>query len=262
MILEILVIGNEILIGKFKDTNSNWLAKKITKYGHKVVRITAISDDIEVISSALRECVSRAPNIIITSGGLGPTFDDMTLKGVGIALNRELSLNKNAYEWIRKAYDNAVKQGILKLKGMTPEREKMAYIPIGAIPLVNTRGTAPGVEMHMEDVVIFCLPGVPMEMKAMFKTSILPILKQKRGAFFEKSFKFSGIGESNIAPYVTELEKKHPDLWIKTHPSIGLSIELELSITGFNVNNGEQIADEIIEELKEIIINLKGIILS
>ncbi|MBN1802709.1 MAG: competence damage-inducible protein A [Candidatus Lokiarchaeota archaeon] len=261
MNLEILIVGNEILIGKFKDTNSNWLAKRITKYGHKVARITAIPDEIEVISRAVREILSRSPDMVIISGGLGPTFDDMTLKGIGVALGLELVLNNEAYESIKKAYDNAVRQGILKLEGMTPERVKMALLPQGSVPLKNTRGTAPGVKIQQEDTMIYCFPGVPMEMKAMFKSVVLPLLKEKRGSFFEKSFKFSGIGESNIAPYVSDLEKKHPNLWIKTHPSIGLSVELEVSITGFNVNNGEQIAEDIIEELKKIIIILNGKIL-
>ena len=258
MIVELIIIGNEILIGKIKDTNSNWLAKRITKYGHIITRISAIGDDLEVISTALNEVMAREPELIITSGGLGPTYDDMTLKGVGLALNRELELNQHAYNMIKKAYDNAYKRGILKLEGMTPEREKMAFLPKGSIPIPNVRGTAPGIKIKEKKTMIFCLPGVPMEMKAMFNNVILSILKDKKGKFIEKGFIFMGIGESQIAPYVSKLEEKYPELWIKTHPRVGLSVEVELSITCFNVENGEHMADEVIKQLKETIINLNG----
>ncbi|MFX1276257.1 MAG: competence/damage-inducible protein A, partial [Promethearchaeota archaeon] len=250
MIIEIIIIGNEILIGKIKDTNSNWLAKRITKQGHQVTRIATITDDVESISSTLKDCIIRKPDIIITSGGLGPTHDDITLKSVGMALNRELKLDDNAYNSIKKAYDNAYKRGILKLEGMTPEREKMAYLPEGSIPIPNIRGTAPGIKLTVTNTTIFCLPGVPMELKAMFNNVILPILKEKKGKFIEKGFIFMGIGESQIAPYVSNFEEKYPQLWIKTHPRIGLSVEVELSITCFNVENGEQLMDKVIEKLK------------
>ncbi len=258
MNVELLIIGNEILIGKTQDTNSNWMAKRITKHGHHVRRITTIGDDLDDISSTLRNILERQPDVLIISGGLGPTFDDMTLKGVAKALNRELILNLEARKSIEKAYENAYKQGILKLQGMTPEREKMAYLPRGSIPLKNIRGTAPGVKLKVGKTQIFCLPGVPMEMKAMFKNSILPMLKEKKEQFIQKGFIFMGIGESQIAPHVTRLEKEYPQLWIKTHPRVGLSVEVELSITCFNVENGEQLVDEVIEKMKKIVLELNG----
>ncbi len=259
MIVELLVIGNEILIGKTQDTNSNYMAKRITKYGHKIRRITAVGDELEEISNAMREAINRKPDLIIVCGGLGPTFDDMTLQGIAQALNTELELNQHAYDSIKRRYEAAYERGILKLDGMTKEREKMAYLPKGSTPLPNERGTAPGVKIKEGDTLIFCLPGVPMEMKSMFKIVIIPILKEKKGKFMEKSFFFTGIGESQIAPYVTEVEEKYPKLWIKTHPRLGeYGAEIEVSITAFNVENAEELADKVIDELKEIVIHLDG----
>jgi len=111
MIVELLVIGNEILIGKTQDTNSNYMAKRITKYGHKIRRIIAVGDELEEISNALREIIDRKPDMIIICGGLGPTFDDMTLQGVAQALNTELELNQHAYDSIKRRYEAAFKQG-------------------------------------------------------------------------------------------------------------------------------------------------------
>ncbi len=258
MIIELLMIGNEILIGKTQDTNSNWMVKRITKFGHRVKRITTIGDDIEIISSTIRDILKRSPDIVITSGGIGPTFDDMTLQGIANGLNRNLELNQHAYNSIKKVYDHAHQRGLLKLEGMTKEREKMAYLPKGSVPLPNTVGTAPGVKIEEEKTIIFILPGVPAEIKAMFRNIITPILREKKGKFIEKGFLFSGIGESQIAAYTTELEKKYPQLWIKTHPKIGLSVEVEVSITAFNVENGEELIDKALNEIREIVIKLKG----
>jgi len=258
MEVEILVIGNEILIGKTQDTNSNWLAKRISKYGHRLKRITVIEDDIEVISTTLQIILERKPDMLITTGGLGPTFDDMTLAGVAKGVNRELELNQHAYKSIEKAYEYAYKRGILKLEGMTKEREKMSYLPQGSIPLPNIRGTAPGVKLIEGDTTIFILPGVPSEMKAIFQNVVKAILKEKRGKFVEKGLFFMGIGESQIAPYITKLEEKYSQLWIKTHPRIGLSLEVEISITGFNIEKGEEIAEQALDEIREIILGLNG----
>ena len=258
MEVEILVIGNEILIGKTLDTNSNWLAKRIAKYGHRLKRITVIEDDIGIISRTLQTILERKPDMIFTTGGLGPTFDDMTLAGIAEGLKRELELNQHAYNSIKRAYEHAYKRGILKLEGMTKEREKMSYLPQGSIPLPNIRGTAPGVKLKEGETSIFILPGVPSEMKAIFLNVIKPLLKEKRGNFIEKGLFFMGIGESQIAPYVTKLEKKYPKLWIKTHPRIGFSLEVEISITGFNVENGDEIAERVLNEIREIILSLGG----
>jgi len=258
MNIEILIIENEILIVKTQYTNSIWMARRITKFGHKLRRITTIGDELEEISSALRNILKREPDIIITSGGLGPTFDDMTLEGISRAVDRELELNEQAYYSIKKAYDKAYEVGILKLEGMTKEREKMAYLPKGALPLPNIRGTAPGVKIREGKTSIYCLPGVPAEMKKIFNVIILPILKEKKGKFIEKGFIFCGIGESQIAPYVSKIEDKNPQLWIKTHPRVGISVEFEISITAFNVENGEELIEKALDELKEIVLKLEG----
>ena len=258
MDVELLIIGNEILIGKTLDSNSNWMAKRIARYGHRLKRITTIGDDLNVISSSLQGILKRKPDIIITSGGLGPTFDDMTLEGIAMGLNRKLELNEHAASSIKKVYKHAYEKGILKLDGMTKERKKMAYLPQGSTPLPNTIGTAPGVKINEDNTRIYILPGVPTELKSIFRNVIIPILKEKQGKFIEKGFLFSGIGESQIAPYTSALEKKYPQIWIKTHPRIGLSIEVEVSITAFNVENGEKLVDKALGEIKDIILSLKG----
>ncbi|MHA1451605.1 MAG: competence/damage-inducible protein A, partial [Promethearchaeota archaeon] len=161
MRVELLIIGNEILIGKFQDTNSYWIAKRIAKYGHHLVRITAIGDEKEEISSTFNEVLKRKPDILITSGGLGPTFDDITMESIASALNRELELDSHAYKLIKLIYERAYDKGVLKLREMTKEREKMAYLPLGSMMLPNPVGVAPGVKLEEGSTTIYIFPGVP-----------------------------------------------------------------------------------------------------
>lgn len=184
----------------------------------------------------------------------------MTNEGIAKGLDREIILDEHAYKMIKKAYKQAYEQGILKLKGMTKERKKMAYLPKGSTPLPNQRGTAPGVKLKEGDTTIFILPGVPAEMKKMFNNVIKPILKEEQGKFYQKGFILSGVGESQIAPYVSELEEKNPELWIKTHPRVGLAVEVEISITCFDKQNCEELIDKVLAKLKETIQDLGGTI--
>ena len=196
--IEIICIGTELLIGKTLNTNGQWLAKRATALGLKVNRIITVMDETNETALTIKEALRRKNRFIITIGGLGPTFDDMTLEGIARGLNRRLELNEHAYNLIKKVYERAYKRGLLQLEGMTKEREKMAYLPQGSTPLPNTVGTAPGVKLSEENTVIFILPGVPAEIKAMFRNVITPILKDQQGKFIERNFLFSGIGESQI----------------------------------------------------------------
>jgi nicotinamide-nucleotide amidase len=143
--VELISIGNELLIGKILNTNAHWLAKRITSLGLSVRRITVVGDDLDEISSAIRETIQRRPAFIITTGGLGPTFDDKTLEGVARAIGRELKENKEALEMIKKKYEQYVAEGRMRKLELTPYRVKMATLPEGSKPLPNPVGTAPGV---------------------------------------------------------------------------------------------------------------------
>ncbi len=261
MKVEILVIGNEILIGKFQDTNSYWMAKRIAKYGHHLSRITSIGDEKKEIAKVIKEILSRKPDLIITSGGLGPTFDDITVESIASALNLELELNSNAYNLIKKIYEKAYDKGLLKMREMTKEREKMAYLPVGSTMLPNIIGVAPGIKLIEGKSIIYAFPGVPSEIKKMFREYIQPILTKQKAKFVEKHFRLKEIGESQIAPYISELQKKNPKIWIKTHPLSEYGVTIEVSITAFDLDDAEDIIDNVIKEIKKKVIDLGGTIL-
>jgi nicotinamide-nucleotide amidase len=256
--LEIIIIGNEILIGKTQDTNSSWLARHITKFGHLITRITTIPDDVDVIAASIKESLERVPDIIITSGGLGPTWEDLTLNGVAIGINRELKLDKMAYNMLERRYNNIYRRGITKVGGMTKTREKMAYLPEDSYPLSNPIGAAPGVEIEEGKTKIICLPGVPAELKGIFKLHIIPIIKMEAGNFTEKTLNFQGIGESEVAPMISSVQKQFPEVYLKTHPKLTEQLDIELSITAFNVENAEEIINHVLEIVEKKIIKLNG----
>lgn len=216
-IVEILSVGNELLLGNTVNTNATWIAARATSVGAEVNRITTIGDNLSEISRAVRESLRRAPNFVIITGGIGPTFDDMTLKGVARALGRRITLNRDAVELIRSHYARRFKGRRIKLTG---PRLKMACIPHGSIPLPNPVGTAPGVFLAANRTQIFCLPGVPSEAKAIFQESILT--KIHAGAsgrsYVESWLKISGIMESSLAPIIDRVMRHKPGVYIKSHP--------------------------------------------
>ena len=236
--IEIIGIGNELLIGKIANTNAQWLAKRITTLGLTVSRMIVIGDDISEISKAVREALKRKPKIIITTGGLGPTFDDKTLEGVAKALHSRCKVNSEAKRMIEEKYRQYLEEGRIEEKvELTPPRVKMASIPEDAMPLHNPVGTAPGVLIKHDDTTIIALPGVPPEMEAIFDESVQPILKKMAGnaVFFETSMALEGVMESDLAPLIDKTMHDNPYIYIKSHPgrrSEGKShLELHLTTT-------------------------------
>jgi len=211
---EIISIGNELLIGHTLDTNSHWLAIQLNRRGWVLQRVTQLRDSLDSITSGVREAVLRKPLVLITLGGLGPTYDDMTLAGIARALHRPLRLNREALRLVEEHY-----RRLETRPKLTKYRTKMATLPRGATPLPNPVGTAPGVMMKESSTTIFSLPGVPSEMKAIFRTSIASFLTASgAGPPREFQFKIAGIIESALAPILDEARRAYPGLYFKSHP--------------------------------------------
>jgi len=215
----VLAIGNELLLGIVQDTNTSWLCRQITGRGGRVERAAVIRDEIEAIVEALQDELSKKRDLIITSGGLGPTQDDLTLQAVAIALGRELVLNEEAYQMVEERYRKLAEAGRIASGGMTDERRKMALLPRGAIPLENDVGTAPGVLIRADKAMIASLPGVPAELKGIFQRSLQPYLKELFGEGFhaERELVVATADESLLAPLLRELSTRFPQVYIKSH---------------------------------------------
>jgi molybdenum cofactor synthesis domain-containing protein len=256
--MEIICVGNELLIGKILNTNAQWMAKQATTLGMLVKRITIVSDDVREISNIVKEALQRKTRFIITTGGLGPTFDDKTLEGIAKALNRKLKVNENALEMVKKKYEAYVKTGKLKKVELTPPRVKMATLPEGAEPLPNPVGTASGVMVNVRETVLVALPGVPSEMEAIFEDSVAPLIKKETGnaGFFEKSIYADNIMESTLAPLIDKVMHDNPYIYIKSHPrgeEEKPHIELHFSITAKDLEIAKKRLENAIVQLSELI---------
>lgn len=208
----IISVGNEILIGRIVNTNASYLASRLTFLGFTVSRVVSVPDNVDDIAEEVRRGLSRA-RVVVTTGGLGPTYDDLTLEGIARGLRLPLELNPEALRQVREFYER------LNLP-LTPERVKMAILPRGAVPLRNPVGAAPGVYLEVRGRVVVALPGVPREMEAIFEGEVMQRIKRLAPpmSVVECGATIRGVPESTLAPVLSDLARRNPGVYIKSHP--------------------------------------------
>jgi molybdenum cofactor synthesis domain-containing protein len=227
----ILAVGREILRGRVHDSNSWTLARRLTGLGCDVLRIVACDDDLVAIVREIRRLQEDGAGLLITTGGLGPTEDDLTLRALAEAVGLPLSLDGKAFRLVASRYAELQRAGAVEDAGLTPTREKMAWIPAGARPLPNPVGAAPGVWLEEGGMLYVALPGVPAEMEAILEASVLPALARRvTGAvFLERCLRTAARDESAIASVLRRLSRSLPDVFLKSHPTrFGADICLEV----------------------------------
>ena len=242
---EIIAIGNEIISGDVVDINSSYIAGKLLGIGIEALWHTSVGDSVSDIKTALYAALERA-DIIFTTGGLGPTDDDLSVKVVGEALFRELVFVEDIFENIKT---NFAKAG----RNLDNYNKKEAYIPFGAKYFLNYAGSAPSVFIEEKGKKIFMLPGVPAEMKYFMNENIIPLLKNDLRQFIKtKKIKLAGISEAIV-------NEKIKDILENDTYSIAFlpkSSELEVKITAKAKN--EDLASKVIDEIQsEIVLRLK-----
>ena len=219
----LISIGNELLSGQTVNTNANYLAKKMTRIGFSVLKIVTIPDSKEIVSLEIKNSLSLGDfSVIIITGGLGPTWDDSTSIFLAEALNVPFILNSEALAIVTQRYKELFDQGLVEMPTITSSRKKMAYLPEGTTTIYNPVGTAPGIiyQDPIHKTMLYCLPGVPKEMKAMFSIIMPELTKicEKEGSFyFEMELVTSFTDESLLAPFLLKIREKF-DVWIKSLP--------------------------------------------
>ena len=226
MYAEIITIGDEILIGQILDTNSKWMAEELNKIGVSVYQITSIQDSKDHILKALKEAQSHA-DIVILTGGLGPTKDDITKLTLAEYFQDTLVLKEEIVSHIKALFKKINYP-------FTEVNRNQALIPSKCIPLKNELGTAPGMWFFNENKVVISLPGVPFEMKGLMTNEVLPKLQQtfKMPYILHKTILTYGMGESMLAAKIEDWENNLP-AFIKLAylPSFG-KVRLRLSAKG------------------------------
>ncbi len=236
----ILTIGNEVLDGLVVDTNANWMELRLVALGVKNVRLACVRDDIGEIGRGL-DFLLETCDLILTSGGLGPTHDDMTLAAIAQRFELPMCENPEALAIVKRQYQILFERGIVESPEITDSRRKMAIIPEGALPLDNRVGGAPGVKLSIGKAIIFCLPGVPSELKFIFENSVIPWIKENvSSSYVEKVVYFPIRDETMFAPHIDPVMKKHKGVYIKSMPATyGTSNVLKVWVSARGENDSE-----------------------
>jgi molybdenum cofactor synthesis domain-containing protein len=256
--VEIVAVGNELLIGNVLDTNTNWLCKEVTSLGGQVRRTVMVEDELEAIADELRAALGRGTGVVFTTGGLGPTADDMTLAAVAQAIHAPLKENAEALAFVRGKYEELAEKGYVHYAELTEERRKMAILPRGALPLPNPVGSAPGVVLRVGKTTIICLPGVPADLKGIFTTSLQPVLQELFGerVFIERMALVDCGDESVLAPIIKSVAEGHPSIYVKSRAE-GFGPEVKLKIT-LSLIGGDK--DEVDRSLKQALHDLERVL--
>jgi nicotinamide-nucleotide amidase len=234
---EIITIGDEILIGQIVDSNSAWMATELNKIGIKVKQITSVSDDALHILEALKNAENRV-DIIIMTGGLGPTKDDITKKTLAIYFeSKEMVLHQPTLDIVTDIFAK-YKAPLLEVN------IQQAMVPNNCEVLLNQQGTAPGMLFRKDKKIFISMPGVPYEMMNLMSSTVLPLIKQefKLPAVYHQTILTAGVGESFLAEKIKDIEESLPShIKLAYLPKLG-SVRLRLSTT-------EHASDEIKKEV-------------
>ncbi len=223
---EIITIGDEILIGQTVDTNSAWMGKHLNDAGVDVDRVVSIRDTKEAIIEALED-VKPKTKLVLMTGGLGPTKDDITKYTLQDYFGGDLVFNQKAYDNVARIFKMFNKEviEINRLQAMVPSSCKM---------LLNEMGTAPGMLFERNDVYYVSMPGVPYEMRHLIKTHVLPLIKEKlnAGVVIHRTILTQGVGESFLAEMIKDWQDElHEEISLAYLPSAGM-VKMRLTVKG------------------------------
>ncbi|MCV9385162.1 competence/damage-inducible protein A [Reichenbachiella ulvae] len=241
---DIVTIGDEILYGQILDTNSQWISQQLDDLGIKVRRKYSISDKSELIKEAVKESLEKCQLVLIT-GGLGPTKDDLTKHALAECFGMSLELNHSALEDVEDIFKRMGKE-------LTEINRQQAFLPKGSVKITNERGTAPGMWFDIDKKVVVSMPGVPFEMKAMMTKTVLPKIKQKftLPVILHQVIRTIGIGESWLSEKIARWEDALPNhLALAYLPGRN---QVRLRLTGVG-DDRETLKSEMDEEIAKLL---------
>jgi nicotinamide-nucleotide amidase len=212
---EIVSVGSELLLGQIVDTNAAFVARHLAALGLDLFHKTTVGDNLGRVAAAVKTALGRV-DVVITTGGLGPTEDDVTREAVARATNRELEFHPELLDQI---------EAFFRVRGLplSPSNRKQAYVPRGAIPLPNPVGTAPCFILEEGTRTLVVLPGVPREMEYLLRTAALPHIRSRYGlqaAIVSRLVRVAGLGESRVGELLADLMARaaNPTVGTMAHP--------------------------------------------
>lgn len=246
MKVEIIAIGDELLIGQTVNTNASWLGQEFSLRGYQITRALSIADDPSQITAAL-DAVLPNTNCVIITGGLGPTKDDLTKHTLAAYFDSELAIDEATLAQIVAFFEG-------RNKPMLEVNVQQAALPVKAKILKNRRGTAAGMWFEKQDVIFISLPGVPYEMKTIMTEEAFPLIEERFGksTLFHRTLLTQGIGESFLAEQIADWENRvrATGLGLAYLPAPGL---VKLRLTSYKGKEEEILIDNLFTELKNLL---------
>jgi len=242
---EIIAIGSELLLGQIIDTNTNFIARVLAENGIELVRTSMVGDDLERMKEVIKEATEKH-NIVITTGGLGPTEDDLTREAISEVFGCPLTFQPHLMDQI---------EAIFKRRGfkMSENNRKQAYIPRGAIPIENPKGTAPGFILEYPKGAIISIPGVPLEMEYLMRNTVIPYLRKRfdiKGEVIKyKVLRTCGLGESAIDLQIKDLMRESKNPTVGTLASIG-DIKIRITAKGRSPEESQALIKKMEDEIR------------
>lgn len=248
---EIIAVGTEILLGNIVNTNAQYISQRLADLGIEVYHQSVIGDNAERLKGELKNALTKA-DLVITTGGLGPTDDDLTKETIFNYFNEKPVLNEESLENIKKYFKRLNKD-------MPMNNVKQAYFPEKAIIMPNNNGTAPGCILEEENKIIAVFPGPPKEMIPMFEESFVPYIKKfQTGILYSKVYRIAGIGESRAVEIVKDIIDNQSNPTIAPYAKEG-EVTFRVTAKAKNIEEAKKIITPIDNELKERFgINLYG----
>ncbi|WP_265131463.1 CinA family nicotinamide mononucleotide deamidase-related protein [Chryseobacterium oranimense] len=240
----LITIGDEILSGNTVDTNSNFIATELKNIGIPVIQIFTISDEVDTIKNTLKAAFELG-DLVITTGGLGPTRDDKTKKALAEYFNDEIALDEVTFNHLKNYMEKRGRADILE------RNREQAFVPTKSVVFQNHFGTAPCMMMEQDGKLSFSLPGVPYEVKPLIRDQIVPYLKEKFNLYYihTRIVSVVGIPESILADMIEEWELALPDNLALSYLPVGTRVKLRITASGDNEAALKQQTEDEIQKL-------------
>ncbi len=257
LVIELFSIGTELVMGQIQDTNAYWIAQRMLESGGRLRRATMIRDDFDEMIKALESSIRRGTNLILTTGGLGPTPDDMTVEVVAKIIGKATIVHEETLAGF-------MERGQLTSRtGVSPAMIKMATVPETADVFQNPVGWAPCSRVTKNQSTILMMPGPPSEMKAIFDSYVALLIAERYRAKAVTLRVYVNMFESEISPLLQKVMSTHPGVYLKAYVALrrtdGYYMPVDLVSTGIDAENAESQLQEAVDYFRQLVTEIKKI---
>lgn len=252
MAIELFSIGTELVLGQIQDTNAHWIAQQVLQTGGELRRVTMLRDDRAEMTEALGSAMQRKTSLILTTGGLGPTPDDMTVEVVASLIGTDTGVSEETAAEFRK------RREMSEAEVLNEALTKMATVPIGATVFQNPAGWAPCISIAHGDSTVMLMPGPPREMKAVFETHIQPLIAERYRGEIAVARVYVSMFEAEVSPLMQQVMERHPDVYLKAYVSLrevdGDSMPVDLVSTSTDRADAETELEQATYYFQELVV--------